>query len=75
MEEYFLSINEFADKLGVHPITVRRGISNGKISAINIGNGKKKIYRIPVSEIQRIAEFDLKEFMDKLHEKYYSNPA
>ncbi len=36
MEQKFMTIDEAADKLGVHPKTIRRYISSGKISAQKI---------------------------------------
>ena len=54
-EKDFLSVKEFSVKIGIHHNTVRRLIKNCKISAINIGNGKYSIFRIPKSEIGRMA--------------------
>ncbi len=51
----FLSIKEFASKVGLHHNTVRRLIKNCKISAVNVGNGKYSYFRIPKSEIGRMA--------------------
>lgn len=50
----FLSIKELASKLNVHHSTIRRAIKTGKIKAITFGNGKRPIYRIPESEIEKI---------------------
>ncbi len=65
-ESDFLSIKEFAAKIGAHPNTIRRSIAKGRISACNIGSGSKKIYRIAKSEINRIALLDLKQIVDKM---------
>lgn len=65
-ESEFLSIKEFAAKIGAHSNTIRRSIKKGRISACNIGSGNKKIYRIAKSEISRIALLDLKEIVDKM---------
>lgn len=54
-EKDFLSIKEFASKVGLHHNTVRRLIKNCKINAVNIGNGKYSHFRIPKSEISRMA--------------------
>lgn len=62
----FYSIKEFALKLGVHANTIRRAIKNGRIQAFRVGIGIKSIYRIPYSEINRIALFDLKEMIEKM---------
>lgn len=57
----FYTIKEFAEKLQVHPNTVRRSIKNAKISAFKFGTDKKCTYRIPHTEIQRMIMFDLKK--------------
>ena len=62
----FYSIKEFAFKLGVHSNTIRRAIKNGRIQAFMVGVGIKSIYRIPYSEINRIALFDLRELIEKM---------
>ena len=62
----FFSIKEFAEKLGVHQNTIRRAIKSGRISAFRVGSGTKAMYRIPHSEINRIALFDLKELIAKI---------
>jgi excisionase family DNA binding protein len=54
-ESDFLSIKEFASKVGLHHNTVRRLIKSCKISAVNIGSGKYSYFRIPKSEIGRLA--------------------
>lgn len=64
-DENCFTIFQFAVKMSVHPNTIRRGIKSGKIQAINMGSGVKKIYRIPSSEIGRMALFDLNEIFDK----------
>lgn len=65
----FYSIKEFAQKLSVHPNTIRRAIYKGRINAISLGTEKKKIYRIPHSEIDRIALFDMEEMIERIIEK------
>lgn len=67
--DVFYSIKEFACKLKVHPNTIRRAIKSGKISSIKIGTGKRPVYRIPYSEIGRMAEFDLNEYIEKIIEE------
>lgn len=59
----FYTIQEFANKLGVHSNTIRRLVKKGKINVINLGTGKRYIYRIPHSEINRIAVFDLEKII------------
>lgn len=65
----FLSINQFALKVQVHPNTIRRAIVRGKISAIKLCTGKKILYRIPKSELDRIALCNLEEIIEKIIEK------
>lgn len=66
IEPDFLSIKEFALKLGVHPNTIRRSIKNGRISALKVGPGKRSSYRIAKTEVNRMALFDLEEMIDKI---------
>jgi len=66
LDPSFYSIKEFASKLGVHGNTIRRAIKNGRIQAFRVGIGVKSIYRIPYSEINRIALFDLREMIEKM---------
>ena len=65
----FLSIKEFAAKIGIHPNTVRRSIKSGKISALRIGSGKRACYRIAKTEIDRIALFDMEQIVERIIEK------
>lgn len=65
----FFSIIDFAKKLNLHPNTIRRLVKKGKISAIRICTGKRTTYRIPKTEIDRIALFDLEEMIDKIIEQ------
>ena len=68
-ENEFISIKEFAAKIGAHPNTIRRSIKKGRLSACDIGSGGKHIYRIAKSEIERIALLNLKNIIDKLVEE------
>lgn len=65
----FVSIKEFAGIVGVHPNTVRRSIKRGRISAFKIGSGKKSIYRIARTEINRLSLCDMEEMIEKIIEK------
>lgn len=64
----YLSIKEFAQKLGVHTNTVRRAIKSGRLQGFKVGAGKS-VYRIPSSEINRIALFDMEDMVEKIIEK------
>lgn len=50
----FLTIDEFAKKVKVHPDTIRRAIRKGYINAFRAGSGKKAPWRIPATEIERL---------------------
>jgi excisionase family DNA binding protein len=65
-EQWYFTIRQFAKLLQVHPMTIRRAVKRGKIGHINIGTEKKPLYRIPHSEINRIALFDLEAMIDRI---------
>lgn len=65
----FYTVEEFAGILEAHPNTVYRSIKKGHISAFRIGHGIRSSYRIPQSEINRMAEFNLEEIIQKEVEK------
>lgn len=50
----FLTVEEFAERLKIHPVTVRRAIKQGRIYASRPSAGKKAPYRICESEIERL---------------------
>lgn len=60
----YLSIREVSELVGMHPNTIRRAIKNGKISSIRMGEGKNASYRIPRSELDRLAVVDLKKIFE-----------
>jgi len=64
----FFSVKEFACYIGVHYNTVIRSIKAGRLNAFRVGFGKKACYRIPRSEINRIAFCDLEELVSKIIE-------
>lgn len=64
-----MSIKEFAGFVGVHANTIRRSIQKGRISAFRIGSGKKSIYRIAKTEVNRLALCDMEEMIEKIIEK------
>lgn len=66
MSNAFYSIIEFSSHIGVHPNTVRRAIKSGLISSIKFG--KRGVYRIPISEIERMAVCNMNEVIDKIVE-------
>lgn len=48
----FYSVREVADRLGVHPETVRRLIHDGRLEAVRIG----RVLRVPRPAIQRFVD-------------------
>lgn len=50
----FLTLQEFSERIKMHPGTVRKAIRKGKIFASRPGMGKKSPYRIPESELERL---------------------
>lgn len=64
-EESFMTIKEFAATLKVHPNTIRRAIKNGRINGFKVGIGSRSSYRIPKSEINRMALFDLEKIISQ----------
>lgn len=65
-EKIFLTVKEFADFIGVHYNTVRNMIKSGHLDAFTIGTGRKKCYRIPKTEVNRMAEINLKGVVNEL---------
>ena len=55
MIDDFYTIKEFAEKLKISSRTVRRMIDNRLIHAFRMGSTAKGSYRIPGTEITRIA--------------------
>ena len=50
----FLTVEEFAERIKMHPTSVRRAIKMGKIFAMRPSPGKKAPYRIAESELERL---------------------
>jgi excisionase family DNA binding protein len=63
--EDYLTIQEFSKILRAHPQTVRRAIKGGRIQAFRVGPGKRSHFRIPKSEVHRMAIFDLQDYLEK----------
>lgn len=69
IDKDFLTIYEFCECLGIHYNTARKMIKSGRVSAIKMGvAGKTSDYRIPTSELQRLAVVDLGGMVDKIVE-------
>jgi excisionase family DNA binding protein len=54
VEMNFITVEDFAKRMKMHPASVRRSIRSGKIYAIRPGIGKKSPYRIAESELERL---------------------
>ena len=50
----FLTVEEFAQRIKMHPTTIRRCIKQGKIFATRPSPGKKAPFRIAESELERL---------------------
>ena len=50
----FLTLEEFAQRIKMHPTTVRRAIKQGKIYATRPSMGVKAPFRIAESELERL---------------------
>lgn len=73
MDEDFLSIKEFAAKIGMHPNSVRRSIKVGKLIAIRISDGKRAAYRIPITQLHVLAIYNMEKVINTLIEKNLSS--
>jgi excisionase family DNA binding protein len=65
MKINFLTVEEFAKMLNVHPETIRRGIKSGRIHGFRVGNGKRSPFRIYESEIERISVISFNEIVSE----------
>lgn len=50
----FLTVEEFAKKIKMHPTSVRRSIKSGHIFASRPSPGKRGPYRISETELERL---------------------
>jgi len=60
MQNDFLSILEFAKELNVHPNTIYKAVKSGRLHGFRISEGKKAAWRIPRTEITRLATDDFR---------------
>ena len=66
VDQAYLSINDFAKRLRVHPNTIRKAIKTGYINAFRVGNSIKSSWRIPTSEIQKLAIMEWESVVAKI---------
>lgn len=57
-EKAFYTIEEFANLLNMSYRTIYNAVKSGRVNAFRITDMEKASYRIPASEIHRIAEMD-----------------
>jgi len=62
----YLSIKDFAKRLRVHPNTIRKAIKTGYINAFRVGNSIKSSWRIPTSEIHKLAMIEWESVVTKI---------
>lgn len=60
MNKEFLSVVEFAKLLGLHPNTIYKAIQSERINAFRLTGTKKSSWRIPRTEITRLATDDFR---------------
>jgi predicted site-specific integrase-resolvase len=53
--QQYVSINDLATRLDVHPLTIRLWIKKGLIKTVQPG-GRKGRHRIPITEVQRLEQ-------------------
>ncbi len=63
----YLTPIEFAKLLKVSPQHIRRLIKKGMIHGIRFGTGKKAPYRIPSTELDRIAVMSFEETLKNIN--------
>lgn len=54
MDMNFMTVEEFGERIQMHPTTIRRAIKSGKIFATRPSPGKRGPYRIAESELERL---------------------
>lgn len=64
-----LTVQEFAERMKLHPNTVRHHIRAGHILAFKTGTGSKSSYRIFASELKRMAAFSSNEMIESIVKK------
>ena len=68
-EKEYLNVLEFADKVGLHPNSVRAAIRGGMIQAFRPTGSNKGHYRIDRSEVKRIQELNMMKLISDITSK------
>lgn len=68
-ENEFMTVMEFANKMRIHPNTVRKAIKDGRIQAVKVGAGNRSQYRISSTELGRIQEMDMMQIIERIVEE------
>lgn len=66
MNKEYLSVDQFAEIMKIHPRTVYRAIKSGRVKAFRVGYGKKATWRISSYEIERMQGFDAEEMIENI---------
>jgi excisionase family DNA binding protein len=69
IQKEFYTVEEFSDKIRVHPNTVRNGIKAGRIQAFRAGPGSRSSYRISSTEVDRLCELDMSKLIEEIVER------
>lgn len=64
----YLTVEEFAGILYIHPNTVLNGLKAGYYQGFRTGVGKRSSWRIPSSEVFRVAEFNTQGMIEEMVE-------
>ena len=62
-DDPLLKVTQVAERLQIHPATVRAWLKNGRLKGVYMGSDKVG-WRIPTSEVQRIRTEGLRPVID-----------
>jgi len=65
----FLSVSEFAKIVNLDSRTIRKSIKDGRISALKFGGDLRCHYRIPKSELERLAKCNMRDILKKINKE------
>lgn len=61
MKKQYYTPQETAELLSVHYLTVLDWIKKGRLPALELGDGKRKIYRITIEHLERFNQKNRRE--------------